>query len=383
MNPYILKRLWRRPWLSLCSLILSGVLCFLLSYTSGYVRQQERELAGTRDSFEVLCVVTNRSGTRSTSLRMTPMELSAITGEDSPLAPHMKDLRLTKEFLANGSVLGLQNEELLGVTNPRCSQRLDPEMGGEVTLWQEDFWEREDYVCLISQESYSRLLPPEEPRDIRLKVSIQDPCSGNAQAVELTVAGVYSGSGQTIFLPFQAAANLSIVLSDRITCDSAAFLARDNRLLPALSQAAGRDFGTVDPAAGDGGTPRLALTIHDEVYRATVATLEQNIHRAELILPLLLILCLLCGLLIGFLGTRNEIRSYALMRTLGSDRRRLLLSIIAEQSLLPFVASAATALFMKAPVQALLCLVFQIAGCIPPTVKAVRTPPTAILREQE
>jgi len=71
------------------------------------------------------------------------------------------------------------------------------------------------------------------------------------------------------------------------------------------------------------------------------------------------------------------------MRTIGSTQLKLMVSIIMEQMLLPLLAVFLVALIMKTPVQALLCLLFQLAGCILPTVKAVRTPPTAILREQE
>lgn len=389
MNPYMLKRLWRRPWLSLCSLILAAVLCFLMSYITGYIRQQKQELEQMKDNFQILCVVTNRSGTRSTSLRMTPMEMSALTDDAAPLAPYMEDLRLTKEFLGSGSALTLNKSDVLGVTNPRCHESLNPELGGDVTLWQEDFWEREDYVCLISQEAAGTLLAQQEdpaaPLDPNtvLKVMVEDPYSTESAMVELTVAGTYAGLGQALFLPFPAASRLAAELSGRVTCDSAAFLARDNQHLAELAAAASGDFGTVDPSAGDGGTPRLALTIHDEVYRSTLATLEQNIRRGELTLPLLLLLCLACGLLLGFLGTRNELRAYALMRTLGSTWQRMLVSILLEQTLLPLLAFAVVALVMKAPLQALPCLVFQIVGCCPPTMKAVRTPPTTILREQE
>lgn len=389
MNPYILKRLWRRPFISLCGLILAAVLCFLMSWITGYIQQQEQELEQVRTNFQILCVVTNRSGSRSTSLRMTPMELYPLTDETAPLYPHIEDLRLTKEFLGSGSVLGLNKDDILGVTNPRCHGSLDPAMGGQVELYLEDFWEREDKVCLISQEACGKLRAmqedPETPLEpgTTLRITVEDPYSTEVTVVELTVAGTYAGVGNTIFLPFPAAKALSVELSGRVTCDSAAFVVRDNLRLAELAQAAGENFGPVDPSAGDSGNPRLALTIHDEVYRSTLATLEQNIRRGELTLPLLLILCLACGLLTGFLGTRGEIRAYALMRTIGSTQLKLMVSIIMEQMLLPLLAVFLVALIMKTPVQALLCLLFQLAGCILPTVKAVRTPPTAILREQE
>ena len=389
MNPYILKRLWRKPWLSLCALVLTAVLCFLMSWITGYIQQQEQELEQVRTNFQILCVVTNRGGNRSTSLRMTPMELYPLTDETAPLNAHIEDLRLTKEFVGGGSVLGLNKEDVLGVTNPRCHGSLDPAMGGQVELYLEDFWEREDKVCLISQEACGKLRAmqedPKAPLEpgTTLRLTVEDPYSTEASMVELTVAGTYAGVGKTIFLPFPAARALSVELSGRLTCDSASFVVRDNLRLAELAQAAGENFGPVDPSAGDSGTPRLALTIHDEVYRSTLATLEQNIRRGELTLPILLVLCLACGLLTGFLGTRGEIRAYALMRTLGTTQLKLMASILLEQILLPLLAVCLVGLTMKAPLQALLCLLFQLAGCVIPTIKAVRTPPTAILRDQE
>ena len=55
MDPYLFKRLWRRPWLSLCSLILSLTLCILVGYLSGH--QQQLRLQLERDkarSLEIL-----------------------------------------------------------------------------------------------------------------------------------------------------------------------------------------------------------------------------------------------------------------------------------------------------------------------------------------
>lgn len=383
---YGLKRICRRPWLSLCSLLLSGVLCFLLSYLSGYVREQRDQLAQVKENFRILCVVTNRSGSRSSALRMTPLEMNAIAGEDGPLASYIEDLRLTKEFQGSGSALNLDKDDILGITNARCHEALNPEAGGEVTLWQEDFWTREDYVCLISQEHLEKLraiqAEPEAPL-ASLRVMVEDPYSTSTGMVEFTVAGTYAGAGQTLFLPFPAASALAMELSGRVTCDSAAFVVRDNDTLPELALAAQQDFGAVDPSAGDGGTPRLALTIHDELYRATLANLEQNIRRGELLRPLLLMLCLACGLLTGFLRTRNESRTYALMRTMGVTRGKLTLSMVAEQNLVPMAAVLLVTAGMRMPGQAALCLLFQLLGCVMPIIKLIGTPPTAILKEQE
>ena len=45
MDPHLFHRLWRRPWLSLCSLILSTALCFLVCFLTDYRQNQQQELS--------------------------------------------------------------------------------------------------------------------------------------------------------------------------------------------------------------------------------------------------------------------------------------------------------------------------------------------------
>ena len=59
MDPYLFKRLWRRPWLSLCGLVLSLTLCILLGYLSGHQQELKLQLEETRTSYDILCVVTD------------------------------------------------------------------------------------------------------------------------------------------------------------------------------------------------------------------------------------------------------------------------------------------------------------------------------------
>lgn len=81
-----------------------------------------------------------------------------------------------------------------------------------------------------------------------------------------------------------------------------------------------------------------ALTIHDEQYNATIAVLEQNIERTRYLLPLVSLLGLGVGFLISFLATRGGRRTYALMRTVGMTKDKLLASILRKQLLLPILA---------------------------------------------
>ncbi len=381
MSPYLLKRLWRSPWLSLCSLVLAAALSFLLCYLSAYRQEQEEKLIETQESFRIPCVVSDLQGTSTNSLRMGFLYYSILADEEGALWPYVKDVEVTKEFEYEQPLLKDESEALLcGINSLHCAQRLDPELGRQVQL-PEDFFTREDLVCLVSEENYLKL---GEEKDF--SVFISDPKTGNpGDNFTLTAVGYYAGQGSEIYLPFPAAEKLMEALSGALSCDSLRFYVKDNQQLSQLSQAASQYFGQVDPTASDYGYGliRYAMTIHDEQYRTTVGTLEQNIRRTGLFLPMLLLLCLLLGCLISFLSTRSRERSYALMRSQGVSVFGLCLTVLAEQVLLPWLGIALVGLALGSLLPAALCLLCYGLGCIFPLIRAVKTPPLQLLREQE
>lgn len=300
MDPYLLKRLWRRLWLSLCSVMMSLVLCVLIGYLSDYRQEQWDRLEEAEKSYDILCVVTDQKGTKSTNLRMNANILDYILDEDTALAPYIRDLRITKEFKYSAPdydvapMNGTDFTPLIGVTNERCADILNPALGVDVSYFVDDFYERTDYVCLVSEGLYLEL--QEEVVLLNITDPIIDPKKepelGKA-AVQFQVVGYYAGRGADIYIPFGAAMNLALEVSLRTSCDSISFLAADNLNLTAISQAAMEKFGAVDPLSTN--PEGLALTIQDEQYRATVATLEQNIQRVSYLVPVILLLGLGVG----------------------------------------------------------------------------------------
>lgn len=385
MDPYLLKRLWRRPWLSLCSLILSGVLCFLLCFLSGYQQEQQNKLLETQESFEVLCVVSNVRGNQTTSLRLWSWAEYFVTSDEFELHNYVKDLRMTKEYEVSSLDLGVMDVLATGVTNQRCSERLDPDLGGGTQYITDAFYTSEELICLVSEDVYSQL-----GEDKTVTLALRDPAINEYRETELgfgtyefQVAGCYNGKGANLYIPFPTAQAISVEISQRTTVDSIAFLAADNRKLAELSEAASLKFKTVDPYGLDTLGTSAALTIHDEQYRATVAVLEQNIERTAYLLPVILLLSLGMGFLISFLATRGESRTYALMRTLGMTKGRLFASVLREQLLLTVFAVVLIALLTGDPLPAVFYLACHSVGCCAAVIRSIRVSPTAILREQE
>ncbi len=390
MDPYLFKRLWRRPWLSLCSLILSAILCFLMGYMANYRQEQQQKLAQIKEQYDVLCVVTDRRGTRSDSLRMNDQvtQLLADTSETG-LAQYVRDLRITKEFFYTSPALGVSGDfiepMLIGVSDPRCSPLLDPEEGAEVTYLIDDFYTQSDYVCLLPEELYKNL-----DRET-VKLFFEDPFLDpglysffGAGMVEMTVGGYYAGGGDTVFISFEASQRLcDEFCAGNRSSDSVAFFAADNEKLPEIYEVSGKIFGTVDPNAGNKAFLQIAMTIYDGQYRATVTALEQNITRSGYLLPIILLLGLGVGFLISFLFTRSERRTYALMRTVGMTRGKLFGSILREQLLLVAIAVAAASILTGELIPGAVYFLCYGIGCAACIFRAIRVPPTAILREQE
>jgi len=389
MDPYLFKRLWRRPWLSLCSLVLSVTLCFLMGYLANYRQNQQERLRQVKEEYDVLCVVTDRRGTRSDSLRMNDKvsQLLADTSETG-LAQYVRELRITKEFLYTSPVLGVTdmfNPVVIGVSDPRCSPLLDPAEDAEVTYLVEDFYNQSGNVCLISEEKYQLL-----ERDT-VKLFLEDPFIDpglydylGSGMVEMTVGGYYKGGGETVFISFDASQRLCDEISNGIrSSDSVSFFATENEKLPEIYEVSGKIFGTVDPNAGDRAFLQIAMTIYDGQYRATVTALEQNIARTGYLLPIVLLLGLGVGFLISFLFTRSERKTYALMRTLGMTRWRLFGSILREQLILVAVAVLTATALTREIIPGTVYFLCYGVGCAACIFRAIRVPPTAILREQE
>ena len=380
MENFTVKRLLRRPWLSLLGLTISALLCLLLCVLAGTLSAERERLQEVRESYEILCVVSDVRGTTTEKLGMTHIYTDFLTDPEEGIGGYVKDLRLTKSFTCNGPGVAGQ---LVGVSNHRCSPLLDEAKGGNYACDAEDFFESRRYLCLVPQELYERY------GGGSLTLQVRDPAgasptnpSGTDMEVEFQVVGWYLGGSGEIFMPYPAAQQLAAQLAPYATTDSAAFLLADNSKVQELTEAAQPMLSPVDPGAV---APKglYALTIHDEQYRATCAAMEQNIRRLELLLPGLALLSLGAGFLLGFLATRGEARTYALMRTLGLTRGRLFTLVMAEQLALPCLAALCIALIRGRPIPALIFLLFHAVGCALAVLRSVRTAPTAILREQE
>lgn len=381
MDNFTVKRLLRRPWLSLLSFVIAAALCVTLCYLTGYLQRERERMEQIQGNYQVICVISDTRGTKTDDLGMTHFFTDFLLDEENGLGQYVRDPQLKKCFTY---VLDRTEGQLLGVSRADCDTLLSEAKGGDVYI-PEDFFESTEYICLVSKALYDRYAGQ------TLHLEITDPKGATPQYLpgnghgfrDFTVAGWHSGRENLIYMPYPASQTLCEKLSGFTTTDSAAFLLADNGRIDELIQAAGEFFSPVQPGVYAPEGSRFGLIIRDEQYRATLAAMEQNIRRLRYLLPLIALLSLGAGFLVGFLGTRSEARTYALMRTVGLTRGRLFLLTLLEQLILPLLAALGIGATMGEPLPAAVFLTCHSVGCALAIFRAVRVSPAAILRKQE
>lgn len=387
MSPFLVKRLLRRPVLLLVTFVFCLGCCGLLCYLLGYLDRQQQELDRVQDSFDILCVVSNIQGSSTTSLRIDSTYLQVLADPDleEGAAHYVRDIELTKEFyatLAQNETEQGQELQVIGLTDPELAPALDETMGAPV-LWltQEGFYDAQNPLCVVPEAMYQQL---REKEQTELSLLLRDPMSPEVGSVEvnLTVAGVHAGDSSTVYLPWGYTQKLMEEHFHYVSCDSLQFYVRDNRQIQTLYDRVKRWFQPVDIQGGDT-LYSYALTIYDQQYWSTLATLQQNIHRSQYTIPILLVLVVLAGALISFLAVRSARRSYALMRIQGLSRMGLLTTVLVELLLPALVGCGLAAVLWRQWLPLVLFLVCYLVGGMAAAIRPVLARPAMILRQQE
>jgi hypothetical protein len=374
MDGTLLKRLLRKPWLSLTGFLISGALCLLLCLLVVHMDRQKTHLEEIRGNYEIRVVVSDLRGTKTDRLFMSRRYTDFLKDEENGLGAYIRDLLLTKSFDLHAT-FGVGNA--IGVSSELCASTLNPKAGGAWYAAVENFFECSERICLVSEVNYEKYAGQE------LMVNLKD-----SYALEngfgdfpFTVVGWYKGEGSDIYIPYPTSQDIAGHLAEAPSTDSASFTVKDNTKIDEMLAAAAGIFEQVDPSSTQTGS--YALNVHDRQYKATIATMEQNIRRTAYLFPLLALMGLSVGFLLGVLGTRRETRTYALMRTLGVSGFGLFFSVLIEQMFMSVLAALLVGLVLLQPLPALIFLLCYLVGCIFAVIRPVTGSPTKLFREHE
>ncbi|MBQ4424437.1 MAG: hypothetical protein II882_01715 [Lachnospiraceae bacterium] len=372
MAVYVFLRMIRRFWLTLAGLVIAAAFCFVLCYLVRYRSEQEASLKEVCDSYELVCVVTDSRGTRSEKLALNRRFSDFVMDKDNGLGNYVRALRMTMEF---GVKSPIGSGRLIGVSDMKALDRLNPALGGHCTYTVDDFFGSSDAICLVPEESYSDF----EGEILTVRITLTG--IGGVEEFadnQYRVVGWYRGTGADLIIPYNTASRLTSTAGAGF-CDSLSFVLADNSKADEMMEKAMQVFTVVDPASY---SSRPALTLKDRQYKATIAELEQNIRRTNSLLPVSVLLSLAIGFLIGFVSVRGETRTYALMRTLGVSGVKLVIMVLAEQVLLPAAGVAAVGWLLGQTLTALFYFGCHLIGCTLAVLRPALAPPTKLLRDQ-
>ena len=374
MDGTLLKRLLRKPWLSLTGFLISGALCLLLCLLVVHMDRQKTHLEEIRGNYEIRVVVSDLRGTKTDRLFMSRRYTDFLKDEENGLGAYIRDLLLTKSFDLHAT-FGVGNA--IGVSSELCASTLNPKAGGAWYAAVENFFECSERICLVSEVNYEKYAGQE------LMVNLKDSYAleNGSGDFPFTVVGWYKGEGSDIYIPYPTSQDIAGHLAEAPSTDSASFTVKDNTKIDEMLAAAAGIFEQVDPSSTQTGS--YALNVHDRQYKATIATMEQNIRRTAYLFPLLALMGLSVGFLLGVLGTRRETRTYALMRTLGVSGFGLFCSVLIEQMLMPVLAALLVGLVLMRPLPALIFIICYLVGCIFAVIRPVTGSPTKLFREHE
>ena len=414
----VVKRIIRRPFLSLTGLLLACAMCFVLCFLVKYRSEQEEGLRRIRETYQILCTVTDARGVNTDGLRLAQRYVEFVESEEEGLAGYIKDLRITRELGIDGIIPGNNDvftaddleevtswqfsrdsegnevmEEitfkaefvtspwhmLLGLSDPVCSSLTDPARGGAFTSTVEDFFRCDEDICLVPESYYERLAGKPVTFSLYSPYSKGDGTPREGRA-DITVVGWYKGEGTAVLVPYACAQRIGYKISSTVSADSIAFFLNDNTKVDEMKEKAREVFAEPAPSSFSG---RAGLVVKDSVYRLTMQEMEGNIRQVGRLIPVSLMLSLLTGLLTGYLTVRGETKTYALRRTLGVGAGRLILMVLSEQLLLPAVGALAVGLILGQLRPALIYFVCHAAGCLLAVLRPALTAPTKLLHVQE
>ena len=376
MDGMLLKRMLRRPWLLLVSFLVSGALCLLLCLLVSYRDRQQTHLDEIRQSYEIKAIVTDLRGTKSDNLKLSRRYTDFLQDTENGIGAYVRDLCLTKTFF---EMSDSGYSAVIGVSNECCADAMNRRIGGDWEAEVDDFFNSEDMICLVPASDYNRLAGQEISlglKDMYALESNQD----RIWTYTFRVVGWFNGTARAVYIPYKTSQSIAAHLAEAPSTDKASFTVKDNAKIDEMLEIAYQMFRKVDPSKTN---YDFSLTVYDKQYKATVASMEQNIRRTSYLLPLIGLLGLGAGFLLGLLGTRGEVRTYALMRTLGKSGASLFFSVLAEQLLAPFAAALIVGAALLRPIPAMLFFGCHLVGCVLAVLRPVTAPPTRLLHDQD
>jgi len=333
-----LKRISREKFKSLVVPLLALVLVMLISIMGSIGTQLTNDLEYVIENFEVRVELSNPVTSETEYLNIDNHFIEMFTNPevDPTLTHFLKDVELKRSLnITDEDIVG----QLVGITSIEADRRLDLQSGVFFDFfdgYDENILRTEEFVGVVNSDIFN-MLDPDNPV-IAISVQSRAVDFSNPFIVhpivetELIVVGISHGAGRNIYAPFWTVANLGMASDGNPTySDVMKALMSDNTQIGEFSIAAQGHFAR----GGDAGTALPhSLTVFDSIYNDVTHRLRQNIQLISIASPFIYLISVLIGFIASFLLTRRRKPEFAIMRSVGINKRDVFWGALAEQVVL-------------------------------------------------
>lgn len=324
--------MWRRKKASLLLVLVAAVSVFFAVFVQNLAARQEAAIERMIRDTAVQCVVTDAHGAGMDHLQMPNAFVEMLAGrrhwQDCFVDEYVKNVRAK----ASERLEYPQDVTLRRILNFASDSAFGAAEGCEIRMldgWTQEAFSTEEKVCLIPEGMWTRV---DEDG-----ISWVDVKLGFGQELELQVIGTVSGGpGNVVWCPFFLQREDGA--SELFWVDSCSFDIADNTRIEECKAAIYEIFA--EPGAA---VPEEEWTygvlVQEETYQNALEKLKSNLFLLNLLLPLLTFLCVVIGLLAGYLTTRTRVREFAVMRCLGMKQRTIFWQTLGECFLLSAIGA--------------------------------------------
>jgi ABC-type antimicrobial peptide transport system permease subunit len=323
---------------------------FLFCNFSNSIIAQEEKLDLIYKEIPIYVEVSDYKGNNRTKLALPDgYYVETFTKDEYKLSKYLKDVCLRRELDVlsyKEKEIGIDSLKLIGVTNIKYEEDLRREKGLKFEIeFQEgfdyDIFKETSNLCLVSEELLAKM--DKKLGDIitfsaMTETSVHTYKNEEGYAIKspvdvrLSIAGVIKDANiNEIFCSWKKIAEYGAVSDNGSTLytDILRATINDNYKLNEFK----KDAITYYVSTGSRiftGTRLYGLTVYDDSFIKAVLQIRRNIKFLKAIYPLVIIFSFVIGYLVSFLFTRNRKKEVAIMRSLGTSKFRVFVTIMME-----------------------------------------------------
>lgn len=336
---------------SILNAVISMMTVIVLVFYFGTLQSTRQQFEELPEAIPVRGTFMNATGKLKNGLLVRPQVLDMVYG-----SPYLWKIQETAALVGHivGGGSGEDTEvQVVGVNCPDLVQEYSEEEINWAKGWNWDRFLGSEHVCITGKtflemqdadkgSSISLSLEHYQPADIgvglkRLALGCED-----AEIVG-TLNDTTDAATPGIILPLDAVKQLYQENGETYFASSLSFTVKDPMNLNALKQDLKEEgLSSVVPELTDT-YMGSAVRIEDDVFIQAAIGMEKNISLLEAFLPFLLMIVILAGYLVPHLLLQGRRSEYAIMRALGTGRKRCTVIFFAEHILLAMAGGAAGA----------------------------------------